>query len=177
VILVHVALSTIGIVSRFVVSFGMLRGKRFVGWTALFLITTIQTSVTGFLFLSTSFTPAQGGGIVSLVVLALYVYGLVGSWCWVYVIGPVFALYFNAFRQGRTGFPEASVSATIDADAIRATIRRLAGYCDGSIDRARHDSREEISPGVESGDVDLDAAIWRASIRNAASLRNGKRTV
>jgi hypothetical protein len=48
--LVHVAISLIGNFSGFVVVFGMLGAKRMDGWTALFLTTTVLTSVTGFLF-------------------------------------------------------------------------------------------------------------------------------
>ena len=100
--LVHVVLSLIGIVSGFIVLFGMFGAKRLDGWTALFLLTTILTSVTGFLFPATSFTPAQGVGIVSLVVLAvallgLYIFRLAGSWRWIYVTGAVAALYLNVF--------------------------------------------------------------------------------
>lgn len=149
--LVRAVLSLIGIVCGFVVLFGTLRSRRLLGWTALLLITALLTSVTGFLFLSTSFTPAQGVGVVSLTVLALavlplYVYGLAGFSRWVYVIAAVFALNLNVFVGGHTAFPETLVSATISADAFRATIHRLAAYCDGTIDRARHYSREEISP-------------------------------
>jgi hypothetical protein len=100
--LVHVVLSLIGIFSGLIVLFGMLGAKRLDGWTALFLVTTVLTSATGFLFPSTSFTPAQAVGAVSLVVLAvaivaLYVYRLAGAWRWIYVAGAVLALYLNAF--------------------------------------------------------------------------------
>ena len=43
---VHVVLSLIGIFSGFVVVFGLLAGKRLDGWTALFLVSTVATSVT-----------------------------------------------------------------------------------------------------------------------------------
>ena len=48
--IVHVVISLIGILSGFVVVFGLLGGKRLDGWTALFLTTTVLTSVTGFMF-------------------------------------------------------------------------------------------------------------------------------
>jgi hypothetical protein len=100
--LVHVVLSLIGIVSGLIVLFGMFSAKRLGGWTALFLATTVLTSVTGFLFPSTSFTPAQRVGIVSLVVLAVailafYVYHLAGFWRWIYVASALLALYLNVF--------------------------------------------------------------------------------
>jgi len=50
-----------------VVVFGLLGGKRLDGWTALFLVTTVLTSVTGFLFPFHKFLPSHGVGIVSLV--------------------------------------------------------------------------------------------------------------
>lgn len=70
------------------------------GWTALFLVTTILASLTGFLFPHAGFTPAQGVGLTSTVVLtatllALYVFHLAGAWRWIYVVGAVLALYLN----------------------------------------------------------------------------------
>jgi hypothetical protein len=44
---VHVVLSLIGIGSGLVVAFGLLGSKRLDGWTAVFLTTTVATSVTG----------------------------------------------------------------------------------------------------------------------------------
>src|SRR5262245_22482615 len=48
--LFHVALSLIGIAAGFGVMAGFLSAKRLNGWAALFLTTTILTSVTGFVF-------------------------------------------------------------------------------------------------------------------------------
>jgi hypothetical protein len=48
--LVHVLLSLVGIGSGLIVVYGMLTAKRFAGWTAIFLLTTVLTSLTGFLF-------------------------------------------------------------------------------------------------------------------------------
>jgi hypothetical protein len=98
----HVIISLIGIVSGIVVLVAMLGGKAPSGWTALFLATTVLTSATGFLFPATGFTPAQGVGILSLVLLAvalfaLYVRHLGGAWRWIYVITAVPSLYFNCF--------------------------------------------------------------------------------
>src|SRR5258705_8568920 len=99
---VHVVLSLIGILSGFVVVFGLLAGKRLDGWTALFLVTTVLTSVTGFLFPFHKFLPSHAVGIVSLLVLAvaipaLDVFHLAGPWRLTYVIGAVIALYLNVF--------------------------------------------------------------------------------
>jgi hypothetical protein len=46
---IHVALSLIGIVSGLIMLYGLLNGNHLAGWTALFLLTTIRTGVTGFL--------------------------------------------------------------------------------------------------------------------------------
>jgi len=99
--LLHVVLSLIGIVTGLVVLFGMFSAKRLGGWTALFLLTTITTSVTGFLF-GTGIDPANIVGIVSVValaaaVLARYAFHLAGAWRWIYVAGAVFALWLNVF--------------------------------------------------------------------------------
>ena len=98
----HVILSLIGIVSGIVAVLGMLGARRLDGWTALFLATTVLTSVTGFFFPRDHLLPSHILGIISLVVLAiailaLYVYRLAGAWRWIYVVGAVAALYFNCF--------------------------------------------------------------------------------
>jgi len=100
--LFHVALSLVGILSGLIVVFGLLAGKRLDGWTALFLVTTVLTSLTGFLFPFHKFLPSHAVGIVSLLVLAvtipaLYVFHLAGPWRLTYVIGAVIALYLNVF--------------------------------------------------------------------------------
>jgi hypothetical protein len=100
--LVHVAISLVGIASGFVALFGLIVGKRLDGWTKLFLITTVATSVTGFFFPFHGFTPAIGVGIISLLVLAIAIFArygrhLAGSWRWIYVVTATIALYLNVF--------------------------------------------------------------------------------
>src|SRR5207342_977012 len=100
--LLHVVLSLIGIAAGFVVLFGLLTSRRLDGWTALFLGTTVLTSVTGFFFPRDQILPSHIVGVISLVVLAvaivaLYVYRLAGSWRWIYVASAVLALYLNVF--------------------------------------------------------------------------------
>jgi len=100
--LVHVVLSIIGICAGFIVAGGLIAGRRLDGWTGLFLVTTIATSVTGFGFPFVTFLPSHAVGIVSLVVLAAvivarYVKHLNGAWRNVYVVGTVLALYLNVF--------------------------------------------------------------------------------
>ena len=100
--LVHVVISLVGIATGLVVLFGMLGAKRLPGWTAVFLITTVLTSVTGYFFPADKVLPSHIVGAISLVVLAialfaLYGKALVGSWRWVYVVTAVFAQYLNSF--------------------------------------------------------------------------------
>ena len=99
---VHVLLSLVGIGSGLVVLFGLLTGKRLDGWTALFLATTVATSVTGFGFPFDHLLPSHKVGIISLVVLAVailarYALHLVGAWRRIYVVCAAVALYLNVF--------------------------------------------------------------------------------
>jgi hypothetical protein len=106
----HVIISLIAIVSGIVVALGMLGARRMPGITALFLITTVATSVTGFMFdtpvdaprVIGSLDPAKIIGLISLIVLALaiaalYAYKLAGAWRGTYVVASIIALYFNCF--------------------------------------------------------------------------------
>jgi len=98
----HVLISLIGILSGFVAIAGMVRSKPLDWWTDLFLVTTVATSVTGFLFPFNGFTPAIGTGIISMIVLtlaivALRVKYLQGPWARTYAITAVMAQYFNFF--------------------------------------------------------------------------------
>ena len=98
----HVVLSLVGIAAGIIVLVGMFGARRLPGWTALFLVTTVLTSVTGFFFPRDHLMPSHIVGIISLVVLAiailaLYRYRLAGAWRWIYAICAVLALYLNVF--------------------------------------------------------------------------------
>jgi hypothetical protein len=100
--LVHVVISLTGIFSGFIVLAGLLAGKRLNCWTALFLATTVATSVTGFMFPVHHFMPSHGVGILSLMILAVAIYAryprhLAGHWRKTYVITAMIALYLNVF--------------------------------------------------------------------------------
>lgn len=100
--ILHVIISLVAILSGIVAMIGMLVSRRLHGWTTLFLLTTVLTSVTGFMFPIKGFTPALGTGIASLAVLAialLAIYGrkLAGSWRWIYAVTGTIALWFNVF--------------------------------------------------------------------------------
>jgi hypothetical protein len=100
--LLHVIISLVGISAGLIALLGLLGGKLYRGLTALFLITTVLTSVTGFLFPFKGMTPGIILGILSILVLvlaivALYVGKLAGAWRGTYVITSSLALYFNFF--------------------------------------------------------------------------------
>ena len=113
----HVIISLIGIGSGILVLIGMLQANLMPKITAVFLATTVATSVTGFMFPFTSFGPPEIVGLISLIVLivailALYSFKLAGSWRWVYVASAMIALYLNcfvlvaqAFRKCRSSTP------------------------------------------------------------------------
>jgi hypothetical protein len=100
--LFHVALSLVGIATGFVVVYGLLTGRRLDGWTAVFLATTVATSVTGYFFPVHHFMPSHAVGILSLLVLAVAIVAryrrhLAGNWRWIYVVGAMIGLYLNFF--------------------------------------------------------------------------------
>jgi hypothetical protein len=100
--LVHTVISLIGIATGLVVLSGMLANRTRCNWTAVFLASTVLTSVTGFGFPFSKLLPSHIVGIISLVVLVpailgRYPFKLAGAWRWIYVVCAVFALYLNCF--------------------------------------------------------------------------------
>lgn len=98
----HVLISLIGIGAGLVMMYGFLAGKRLNGINTIFLIFTILTSATGFLFPFEHLLPSHIIGTISLVILAVAVlarsaYRLHGSWRWIYVVTASIALYLNVF--------------------------------------------------------------------------------
>ena len=71
--LLHTAISIVGICSGLGVLALMIEGRDNPGWTAVFLTTTVLTSVTGYFFPFTRLLPSHVVGAVSLVVLAVFV--------------------------------------------------------------------------------------------------------
>ncbi len=101
-ILIHVFLSVIGIVAGLVVVGGLMAGMHFKRWTALFLVSTLLTSITGYGFASVAIRPAHVVGAISLMALAgafvaLYWKRLNGGWRQTFVVLSVLALYLNVF--------------------------------------------------------------------------------
>jgi hypothetical protein len=98
----HVIISLIAIVAGFIVMFGLLGSRRTPGVTATFLLFTILTSATGFLFPFEQLLPSHILAILSLVLLAiaciaLYGMKLTGPWRWIYVLTAMTSLYLNVF--------------------------------------------------------------------------------
>ena len=98
----HVVISLIAIVAGIIVMFGMLGSNPMPGLTAIFLLFTILTSVTGFLFPFNGVTPGDVVGALSLVLLAiaciaLYGMKLSGGSRWIYVVTALISLYLNVF--------------------------------------------------------------------------------
>ncbi|MBN9584461.1 MAG: hypothetical protein J0G34_03610 [Afipia sp.] len=98
----HLVISMIAIGLGLIVAGGLLASNRLPGWTAWFLILTVVTSATGFLFPFTQILPSHIVAIISLVLLAIAVYalygkGLTGIWRSVYVVTAMLALWFNVF--------------------------------------------------------------------------------
>jgi len=100
--LLHVVISLVGVAAGLIAMVGLLTSNPLRGWTALFLATTILTSVTGFFFPVEKLLPSHIIGIISLVLLAiacLALYGrkLAGPWRWIYVLTAMLSLYLNVF--------------------------------------------------------------------------------
>jgi hypothetical protein len=100
--LIHVIIGLAGLGTGFIVVYGLLNSKRLDGWTAIFLTTTVLTSVTGFMFPFEGLKPSYILAAMSLVVLAVaivarYAFHLAGAWRGTYVVTAAIALYFNCF--------------------------------------------------------------------------------
>jgi len=98
----HVALSLIGIGSGFLMGWGLLRSHRMPVATAVFLLTTALTSITGFLFPFKGITPGIVFGILSCIallvaVIARYPLHLSGRARGAWVLSAMLALYLNFF--------------------------------------------------------------------------------
>ena len=98
----HVVISLIAIVAGLIVMFGMLGPYHSGGLAGIFLLLTILTSVTGFMFPFNGVTPGIIVGILSCILLAiaclaLYSMKLAGPWRWIYAVTALLSLYLNVF--------------------------------------------------------------------------------
>jgi hypothetical protein len=99
---VHTALSVVALIAGLIVVLGLFSSRTLDGWTAIFLVTAIATSATGFGFPFQSFGASHWVGVISLLVLALavlarYVLHYAGAWRWLYAVCTVVAFYFLVF--------------------------------------------------------------------------------
>lgn len=100
----HVVISFMGIGTGLVVMGALVQGKASWCWTALFLLFTVLTTATGFVFpiVQPFPSPAFVTGVVSSVLLlvavfALYAKHLSGSWRNIYLLTAISAQWFNSF--------------------------------------------------------------------------------
>jgi hypothetical protein len=98
----HVIISVVAILSGLIVVLAMDGNRRLDGLTAIFLVTTVLTSLGGFLFHSKMIGPPHILGVISLIDLAialwaLYVGKLAGVWRPTYAVTATIALYLNFF--------------------------------------------------------------------------------
>jgi hypothetical protein len=99
---IHVAISLIAIATGLIAILGLIGNRLYGALTAIFLLTTVLTSITGFLYPSKGVTPGIILGVLSMIVLALAILALYaghlrGAWRGTYVISASIALYFNVF--------------------------------------------------------------------------------
>ena len=98
----HVAISLIGIVTGFIVMFGMFSGNPMDGMSKIFFWSTVLTSATGFLFPIHGVTPGIVIGVLSLIILAFawmarYSHALAGGWRKTWIYTAILAQYLNFF--------------------------------------------------------------------------------
>src|ERR1035437_7407111 len=99
---VHVIISLNAIVSGIIVMFGLLGSNRMPGLTAIFLLFTILTRATGFVFPFEKLMPSHMIWILSPVLLAiawiaLYGMKVAGGWRGICVVTALILLYYNVF--------------------------------------------------------------------------------
>ncbi len=100
-VFIHVLITLIAIVSGLTVVFGLFGSSRMSLWTAVFLLFTVLSNVTGFALFA-GLTPAFFTGIISsavvvITILARYSFHMAGAWRTIYAIGAVISLYLNVF--------------------------------------------------------------------------------
>lgn len=150
----HVIISLIAIISGIVVMFGFLGSKRMPEMTGIFLLFTILTSATGFLFPFEKLLPSHMIGILSLVLLAiaciaLYGMKLSGPWRWIYVVTAMIPLYLNVFVLVIQAFLKDAVAcAGPERAAKRTALRRHPGHRACILRGCDHRRRATISAGA-----------------------------
>ena len=99
----HTIISLVMLVAGVAMMVGMFHSEGRRGWTALFLLTGVLTSATGFGFLPIDkLLPSHYVGILSLILLAIailarYAFHLAEPWRWIFVVTTMIAFYLDAF--------------------------------------------------------------------------------
>lgn len=101
-VVLHVAISVIAIVTGLLALRGLLHSRLSAGLTACYLLSSIVTCLTGYLFQRAEVLPSHIVGAVTLVVLLLaalarYGFALLGCWRLVFVVSVVLSLWLNVF--------------------------------------------------------------------------------
>jgi hypothetical protein len=149
----HVLFSLVEMVVGLIVLYGLLTGKAFGAWTALFFIVAILTSVTGFPLAPSGFDPPRAVGILTLVLLAIavcayYSFRLAGAWRWVYVVTALIALYLDVFVGVIQSFMKIPSVHGLAPDPIGTVVSRGAGRRSGALRRARILCGAQVSSGL-----------------------------
>jgi lysylphosphatidylglycerol synthetase-like protein (DUF2156 family) len=98
----HVVISLVGILAGFVMLYGLLESRLSGLVCAVFLATTVLTSLSGFPLEPFGFDPPRAVGILSLILLAAaiaayYLFHLGKVWRWIFVFTAMAAFYLNVF--------------------------------------------------------------------------------
>ncbi|HEX4302593.1 MAG TPA: hypothetical protein VHZ78_07355 [Rhizomicrobium sp.] len=98
----HTAITLVAIVSGLLMLAAMLRNDRADLMTAIFLLFSVLTAVTGFMIQVKPVSPAVAlgfvlGGLLLFALLGRYVFAMRGAWRWIYVVTAVAALWSNCF--------------------------------------------------------------------------------
>lgn len=101
-LLAHVLISLVGIVAGFVVIRGFLNRTDSKSWTAVFLATTVATSVSGLLLPADHILPSHVFAVLSLIALPVGIFAHYArpdrrGWDKTYVATSLFAQYLNVF--------------------------------------------------------------------------------
>jgi 4-amino-4-deoxy-L-arabinose transferase-like glycosyltransferase len=152
--MVHVIISLIGIVTGSIVMFAMFGSHSMPVMTAIFLLFTILTSATGFLFPFTRLLPSHMIGILSLALLAIACIALYGMklsrpWRWIYVVTFGLALP-QCLRAGDPGLPQGAAADGAGAwqSAVRYGVRSGARLCVAVLHRGDCRHRQTIPAGL-----------------------------
>jgi hypothetical protein len=149
----HVLIGLIGIVAGLIAMIGWLKSDPSRVPTAIFLATTIMTSVTGFLFPFIKLLASHIVGIISLVMLALatfafYVRRVSGFWRPIYTVTAMPSLLLERIRSACAGLPENSTVEGMGADADGACVPGYAGGNISAVLRTDNPDNREISTGA-----------------------------